>query len=259
MLPLLLALALGNFLGDSWAQDSAAAYSAASAAPAPPAVQRSGEAVVSAHCARCHETGIDGAPKIGDLGAWIPHLKDGLDPLVRIAIEGHGRMPPRGGATRLTDREIRNAIVYMFDPAGDSGTPRGPAAKAAGSQDVAVVGGMTVYFGVMAGDRIRSHPKEYPQIASKLARLAPAQDYVTISLFDTASRRRIDDAIVKARVSTGAVAGPEETLQPVSIADSLSYGNFFTMSSMGPLQVTVDVWRPGLPAVVQARFDYTDR
>jgi cytochrome c5 len=254
MLQLVVAFALGNHPGVSSAQDDAAA----SATPAA-AVQRSGKAVVNAHCAQCHETGIDGAPKIGDLSAWIPHLTNGLEPLVRIAIDGHGHMPPRGGAIRLTDREIRNAIVYMFDPVADSGTPRGPVAKAAGGQDVAVVGGMTVYFGVMAGDLIRSHPKEYPQIASKLPQLAPAQDYVTISLFDTASRRRIDDAIVKARVSTGAVAGPEETLQPMSIGNSLSYGNFFTMSALGPLQVTVDVWRPGLAAVVQAQFDYTDR
>jgi hypothetical protein len=45
----------------------------------------------------------------------------------------------------------------------------------------------------------------------------------------------------------------------MSIGNSLSYGNFFTMSALGPLQVTVDVWRPGLAAVVQAQFDYTDR
>jgi cytochrome c5 len=79
--------------------------------------ERSGEAVVRARCANCHQTGKGGAPRIGDRDAWIPRLANGLDPLVRSAINGHGGMPARGGMANLTDRELRNAIVYMYTPA----------------------------------------------------------------------------------------------------------------------------------------------
>ena len=79
------------------------------------AVARSGEQIVQARCADCHQTGVKGAPKIGDHDAWIPRLKNGLDPLVRSAINGHGGMPARGGMANVTDAELRDAITYMFN------------------------------------------------------------------------------------------------------------------------------------------------
>ena len=42
--------------------------------------------------------------------------RQGLDTLVRSAINGHGGMPARGGLANLTDSELRSAIVYMFNP-----------------------------------------------------------------------------------------------------------------------------------------------
>jgi cytochrome c5 len=76
---------------------------------------RSGEQIVGTQCAKCHETGVGGAPRIGDREAWIPRAKQGLDVVVRSAIHGHGAMPPRGGMADLTDAEIRSAIVYMIN------------------------------------------------------------------------------------------------------------------------------------------------
>jgi cytochrome c5 len=80
---------------------------------APPA-ERTGEQVVKAQCIKCHQAGTGGAPKIGDRAAWIPRLRSGLDITVQSAIKGHGGMPARGGLPDLTDREVRNAIIYMF-------------------------------------------------------------------------------------------------------------------------------------------------
>ena len=76
--------------------------------------ERSGAEIVKAQCSKCHQKGLNGAPKIGDRDAWIPHLKDGLDNAVRSAINGHGGMPARGGMPNLTDAELKSAVVYMF-------------------------------------------------------------------------------------------------------------------------------------------------
>ena len=83
-----------------------------------PAAERSGEQVVQAQCVKCHQTGVGGAPKIGDQEAWIPRLKNGLDATVRSAINGHGGMPARGGLDNLSDAEMRSAIIYMFSKVG---------------------------------------------------------------------------------------------------------------------------------------------
>ena len=80
-----------------------------------PAAERTGEQIVQAQCVRCHAKGVGGAPKIGDITAWIPRVKPGLDVVVRSAIKGHGAMPPRGGMTDLTDAEVKSAIVYMMN------------------------------------------------------------------------------------------------------------------------------------------------
>ena len=78
-------------------------------------VERSGEQVVQAACASCHQTGVGGAPKIGDRAAWIPRATRGYDIVVQSAIKGHGGMPARGGMADLTDAEMRSAVTYMFN------------------------------------------------------------------------------------------------------------------------------------------------
>lgn len=78
------------------------------------AMARSGEEIVKAKCVECHQTGRNGAPRIGDLDAWSGRVKAGLDTVVASAIHGHGPMPPRGGMADLTDKEMRAAVVYMF-------------------------------------------------------------------------------------------------------------------------------------------------
>ncbi len=80
-----------------------------------PADKRTGEQIVKMRCAKCHETGKGGAPKIGDRDAWIPRMKDGLDATVRSAINGHGAMQARGGMPDLTDAEMKDAITYMIN------------------------------------------------------------------------------------------------------------------------------------------------
>ena len=83
-----------------------------------PSGPRSGKQIVQMQCSKCHEKGVDGAPKIGDLQAWIPRLKNGLDATVLSAANGHGAMPARGGLADISDAELRNAISYMFQRAG---------------------------------------------------------------------------------------------------------------------------------------------
>jgi cytochrome c5 len=223
---------------------------------ASPVVLRSGEQIVHAQCAKCHQTGVGGAPRIGDRAAWIPRLTPGLDSLVRSAINGHGGMPARGGLANLTDSELRSAIVYMFNPVTTALQASAPA-NAVSGQDFAVVNGTTVYFGVVSAEAIRDHPKDYPKNIYGVAPSDPGQYYVTVALFEAPDGKRIDDAVVKARVSTTMGAGPEKTLKPVTIGNSRSYGNYFTMGSAGPYKITVQVSRPSVANLIEAQFEYT--
>jgi cytochrome c5 len=79
---------------------------------------RSGEEIVKAVCATCHQAGLANAPKLGDKAAWAPHIKHGLNHLTAAAIKGKGAMPPRGGDASLTDEEVARAVAFMANQAG---------------------------------------------------------------------------------------------------------------------------------------------
>ena len=76
--------------------------------------ERSGAQVVKMQCAKCHQDGKGGAPKVGDREAWSKRLNQGVDHAVRSAISGHGGMPPRGDRADLTDGEVRAAILFRL-------------------------------------------------------------------------------------------------------------------------------------------------
>ena len=111
-------------------------FGAPSAAPG----ARTGESIVKATCATCHQAGVANAPKIGDAKAWAPHLREGLKTMVATAIKGKGAMPPRGGDASLTDDEVARAIVYMANQSGgklkEPPAPKQAAKPAAAQQQV---------------------------------------------------------------------------------------------------------------------------
>jgi len=76
-----------------------------------------GEEAFKRSCQACHGAGVAGAPKVGDAAAWGPRIAKGADTLHKHAIEGFqgqaGFMPPKGGATDLSDKSIINAVDYM--------------------------------------------------------------------------------------------------------------------------------------------------
>jgi cytochrome c5 len=93
--------------------------------------ERSGEQVVAAACARCHQTGEGGAPKIGDRAAWTPRVARGLSTVTEAALKGHGGMPARAGMADLSDAEVRRAIEYMFNVGAGKAAATTAAAPAA--------------------------------------------------------------------------------------------------------------------------------
>ena len=81
---------------------------------------RDGQTVYTSVCAACHSAGVAGSPKTGDNAAWAPRIANGLDSMVKIAIEGVGAMPARGGNPSLTDDEVRRAVIHMANQSGGS-------------------------------------------------------------------------------------------------------------------------------------------
>lgn len=104
-------------------------------APAPVG-SRSGEAVYNSVCISCHDAGLAGAPKLGDMAAWAARNSKGFAVLVDHALNGFNGMPAKGGGADLTEDEIKRSVAYMANKAGASFVApevKGAAAPAAAS------------------------------------------------------------------------------------------------------------------------------
>ncbi|MGK0557305.1 c-type cytochrome, partial [Bordetella bronchiseptica] len=109
----------GRGRGAAAAPAPAAAAAAAPAAPAEQqaAVNPAGEKLYKATCFACHATGVANAPKFGDKAAWAPYIQTGMDAMLKVAMQGKGAMPPKGGAATASEDDIRAAIEYMVNAA----------------------------------------------------------------------------------------------------------------------------------------------
>jgi cytochrome c5 len=218
---------------------------------ATPAVVRSSETIVRSQCAKCHEAGKQGAPKIGDREAWTPRLKKGLDKLVASAIHGHGPMPARGGLPDLSDQELRGAIVYMFN----YGTPAVAPAPVSAPDDPnhKVVSGTDVYFGMMSTDAMRS---AWKKAGVNRVDIPSGKGYyhVNITLADNKSKEPVTDAAVKVQVSDGMTSESKE-LGLMAAYNAVSYGNYFRFSSGNSYNITTEIRRPGIPTF-EAKFKF---
>jgi len=83
------------------------------------AAEPSGKQVFDQSCAACHATGVAGAPRIGDKGAWKERVAQGVETLYKHAIQGYqgktGFMPPKGGNPSLSDAQVHAAVDFMVE------------------------------------------------------------------------------------------------------------------------------------------------
>ncbi len=99
---------------------AAAAEAAAKAAASMVAYDGSldGEFIYNQLCGACHTSGAAGAPKM-EQAAWADRLPQGVDILIKHAIEGYqgsaGIMPARGGNPALSDAQVEASVRWMID------------------------------------------------------------------------------------------------------------------------------------------------
>jgi hypothetical protein len=189
-------------------------------------------------------------------------MKLGVDNLVRSATRGHGGMPARGGQANLTDSELRNAILYMFNPAASKSGARessaaagaAPAAKADSNRKT--VGGMDVYLGFMPAEALLAFPKESVERSMHGGPPSGAGYYhVNVSLADARTQAPINDAQVEVQIEQPGITSESKTLEAMAVGPA-SYGNYLRMKRRTPYLVTVRVHAPGWPRGVEAKFEH---
>lgn len=89
-----------------------AKFELAKAAPAASG-PRDGATIFNSICGACHNTGAAGAPKVDDKAAWAPRVAQGKEALYKSALNGKNAMPARGGASDLSDAEVKATVDFI--------------------------------------------------------------------------------------------------------------------------------------------------
>jgi hypothetical protein len=117
--------------------------------------------------------------------------------------------------------------------------------------------GLTVYLGVVPAETTKGPPSHTP--APEMHGGVPygAHEYHFVAaVFDAASGARISDATVTAQVSGIGPSGTKKTLEPMQIAGTTTYGNFFDLPGRDLHTVRVAIERPGAARSVVMDFKY---
>jgi hypothetical protein len=120
--------------------------------------------------------------------------------------------------------------------------------------------GVAVYLGLLPAAIVRGHRRGHPEAIMHSG--APAGRHVyhlVVALFDAESGERIEDATVEAQVAPLALSGTTRRLEPMTIADTVTYGEYFTTRGEGRYRIALTITRPGSDKPIETEFDYEHR
>lgn len=118
-----------------------------------------------------------------------------------------------------------------------------------------VVDGVVVYFGILPAELVRGHPPAHPE-SGMHGGVPVGENHLTVALFEDKTGARI----VRADV-TAAITGPDrfkvtKKLDPMTIAGSATYGNYFSMPGPGPYRIVIRIRLPDAGRDVEAVFTW---
>jgi cytochrome c5 len=104
-----------NLVAERIAPQSTVVMAGQAVVSAVTAAVRTGESIYENNCQSCHNIGVAGAPKMGDVAAWADRLTKGIETVYANAINGIGAMPAKGTCMDCSDDEIIATIDYMLE------------------------------------------------------------------------------------------------------------------------------------------------
>jgi hypothetical protein len=120
--------------------------------------------------------------------------------------------------------------------------------------------GLTVYFGfvpaAIAQSPARSHGETDLHGGPPTA--GSTSYHLIVAIFNSITGDRIVDATATASVTRPGFEPPAKPLQPMKIADTVTYGNFFELPEPGVYRIRLSVTREGKarPAVIDLAYDH---
>jgi len=135
-----------------------------------------------------------------------------------------------------------------------------PSRASAASEDenYRVADNLAIYLGILPAAIVRGHPKDHPEASMQDGASGGAhQHHIVVAIFDARNGARIENAGVTATVSGLSHVGTKTIeLQPMAIAETITYGNFVTLLGTDRYDIRLQISVPGREHPVQVGFEY---
>ncbi len=130
-------------------------------------------------------------------------------------------------------------------------------AKAVDDAQFKTVDGLAVYLGVVPAAIVKGHPSGHTEQTMHGGVPVGRNEYhIVVAVFDVATSARISDARVIAEVSGLGLAATRRALEPMMIAQTITYGGFFDLPGRDIYTVKLEIQRPdGKPVPVTFTYD----
>ncbi|HEV7286353.1 MAG TPA: iron transporter [Kaistia sp.] len=117
-------------------------------------------------------------------------------------------------------------------------------------------GGLAVYLGIVPAAVVRGHPMNHAESTMHGGPgTARHQYHLVVAVFDAQSGARVENARVSATISgLGHVGQQTVQLDPMKIENTVTYGNFVTLSGNDRYDIAVDITVPGRSRPVSVTF-----
>ncbi len=118
-----------------------------------------------------------------------------------------------------------------------------------------VVDGVAIYFGIMPAQLVRGHPPAHPE--GQMHGGAPVgENHIMVALFEEKTGKRLSDMTVTATITGPGRFKAEKKLEPMVIADGMTYGNYFYMPGPGPYRIKLSIRLPSAARAIRATFTW---
>lgn len=119
-----------------------------------------------------------------------------------------------------------------------------------------VIDGVSIYIGMMSVEEIGTQQNARNPEAQMHGGVAYGahRDHLVVALFDSRTGKRITDARVSGTVRELGRAGKTKNLEAMTIADTVTWGNYFDLPNRGVYRVVLQVLRPTASQAIEAKF-----
>jgi len=118
-----------------------------------------------------------------------------------------------------------------------------------------VIDGVAIYQGVIPAQIVQGHPTKHTE--ARMHGGVPTrgrQVHMVVALFGNTTGQRIENAQVTGSIMEIVPGVEQKKLEPMRIAGSITYGNYFTMPDKKTYHIKLQIRRSDIQGVIEAEF-----